>query len=84
MKLALASLAMLLMLASACSPPVQGCCGNRTSIARDVVYTASMISPDGGTTEVRVNVATNGKTTLTFINGGREIVEGFDGVALTP
>lgn len=79
--LALASLAAVL-LASACGPPPGGgCCGKRTNIGRDVIYTGTMVSPDGGTpTEVRVNVATNGKTTVTFINGGHEIVQGFDGV----
>ena len=78
--LALAFLAALL-LGSACSPLPPGCCGRRTDISRDVVYTGTLASPDGGTpTEVRVTVASNGKTTLTFINDGHELVEGFDGV----
>lgn len=71
------------LFASACGPPPTTCCGRRTLVARGTTYSAMLPSPDGGAaTEVRVNVTTSGATTLTFINSGHEIVQGFDGVVV--
>lgn len=78
--LLLVSLAALL---ASCGPPATNCCGVRTNLGRGAVYVATLPSPDGGApTEVRVTVTDSGATTLTFLNGGHEIVEGFDTVAL--
>ena len=74
------------LFSSACGPPPPpGCCGRRTTVARDVVYSGTITPPDGGTvTQVRVNLSTSGNTVVTFINGGHEIVQGFDAVVTFP
>ncbi|MFT3711700.1 MAG: hypothetical protein QM817_29025 [Archangium sp.] len=71
-----------LALAGCSTPPPPNCCGTLTSIARATDYTATIPSTDGGVpTTVKVNVASNGNTTLTFEQGGKTIVQAFTGVA---
>jgi hypothetical protein len=82
MKRALLIAAAALALAGCSTPPPPNCCGTLTNIARTTDYTATITSADGGTpTTVKVNVAANGNTTLTFEKGGKTIVQSFSGVA---
>ena len=65
-----------------CSPPNPGCCGHTTTIARMTDYVGTLAAVDGGApTTVRVSVATNGNTTLTFERDGRTVVQSFTGMA---
>lgn len=74
------------LLGIACGPPPGGgCCGRRTTVDRTVVYTGSLPSTDGGTpTVVRLSISAGGSTAITFVNGGHEIVQGFDAVSTSP
>jgi hypothetical protein len=66
-----------------CGPPPSNCCIRQSSIARGTVYAGTMPSPDGGApTQVRVSVAEDGGTTVTFVHDGHEIVQGFNATAV--
>ena len=73
------------LLGIACGPTPGGgggCCGRRTNVDRTIVYTGSLPSTDGGTpTVVTLSISVGGSTAITFVNGGREIVQGFNAVA---
>jgi hypothetical protein len=80
----------LLVLVAGCAvacgppPPPPGCCLPNT-ISRSGTYQSTVPLPDGGTpTQIKVNVAANGNTVVTFINNGREIVQSFTGAAVSP
>ncbi|MBL8913027.1 MAG: hypothetical protein JNM17_20195 [Archangium sp.] len=68
-------------LLGSCAPPPPGCCGHTTTIARMTEYTGAIQSPSGAVTNVKVNVATNGNTSITFERGGRTIVQAFTGTS---
>ena len=63
-----------------CSPPPSQCCVRRSGVARDVVYSGSVSSDGGAPTSIRLSVATDGGTVITFVNGGHEIAQHFDTV----
>lgn len=69
------------LLGSCAPPPPPGCCGHTTTIARATEYTGTIQSPSGAVTNVKVNVAANGNTSITFERGGRTIVQGFTGTS---
>jgi hypothetical protein len=65
-------------------PPPPGCCLPNT-ISRSGTYQGTVPLPDGGTpTQIKVNVAPNGNTVVTFINNGREIAQSFTGIPVSP
>ena len=77
------------LLGIACGPPIRppggGCCGKRTNVDRTVVYTGVIPATDGGMpTEVRLSLSAGGSTAITFVNGGREIVQGYNAVTRFP
>ncbi|MBL8911949.1 MAG: hypothetical protein JNM17_14745 [Archangium sp.] len=55
------------------------CCVRQSSVARAETYVTTMAAPDGGApTEVRIFLGDAGTATITFLNGGHEIVQTFD------
>ncbi len=75
------------LLGVACGPPPGGggCCGRKTNVDRTVIYKGSLPSSDGGMpTEVQLSINAGGSTSITFINGGRQIVQGYDAVSRFP
>lgn len=81
MRRALIAVAVLVAAFVGCAPPGPGCCGHTTTIARMTEYTGTIQSPSGAVTSVKVSVATNGNTSITFERGGRTIVQSFSGTA---
>jgi hypothetical protein len=60
-----------------CGPPYRAPCCIQAEIVRDRVYQGSMVNDAGVTTQVTVVVPTTGEASLTFVQGGKEIVERF-------
>jgi hypothetical protein len=64
-----------------CGPPVAPECCQLTGAARGTPYSGTI---SGTGTTVTVEMAANGNTTITFVNGTHRVTEGFTGALTTP